>query len=320
MKKAMTVSFPPLGKYTPFIVEFLEETGFKVLRPPPVTKHTIELGTKYAPSDICFPLKATLGNMIEEAEKGAEALFMASTGSWCILRNYWIVQEQVLNDLGFKFKMVVLNLRRPFKTYSGLKKINPKLNMLKLLKATVKFYKKIKQMDLLEKEVNTGSQIKIGLIGEIYCVMEDTINMDIVKFLQDLGCYVDRWLTLSEAFRLSLKNFFKPLKFKRYSLKKHRKAAEGYFPDSCGGHANENLVRMIDYTQKGYDGIICLEPLFCHPESIMETSFKKVSKDFNIPFLKLSIDEFTEPIHYFNRVEAFIESIKFKKKCISDST
>ncbi len=313
----MKIGFPSLGKYTGYIYSLLSDLGFKqLLYPPSITKEIIEEGVKYAPQDVCFPFKVTLGQEIKLLKEGADVILFPSTGGYCIMRNYWCVQKTILEELGFKFKMIILKLKHPVESFYELKKINSKLTLFRLLKECLWTYRQIKTLDDEEKQINTSAKIKIGLIGEIYTVLEDGINFNIVDKLQNMGCFVDRWLTLSEQVRLAVKNFYKPLKYKKYSIKKYRRLAEKYFPDICGGHANENIVRMIKYAKEGFSGVICLAPFACNPETISEPVFEKISKDFGIPFLKINIDEniLASSTQFHNRVEAFIENLKLNLK------
>ena len=75
------ISFPHLGNYYhPFskLLTLLTEKEVRIA--PPITKKTLELGTKYAPDTVCIPFKYNLGNFIESLENGANILFTAGGG------------------------------------------------------------------------------------------------------------------------------------------------------------------------------------------------------------------------------------------------
>lgn len=70
--KTRNVSFPRYAEYNcafKYIVE--QALGCKYVMPPPLTKRTMELGTKYSPDFVCTPFKTMLGSMIEALEAGA---------------------------------------------------------------------------------------------------------------------------------------------------------------------------------------------------------------------------------------------------------
>lgn len=301
-------SLPCFGKYTDLIVEAFKEADFKIIPPPPISKKTIELGIKHAPAETCLPLKVTLGTMIELLDKKTDTLVMFSISSWCVIRCHWTVQKQILENLGYKFLTVVLNPYKPFTSWKGLKKIKPDLNLLKVLKLLISTFKKIREFDLKEKQINKDSPIKIALLGEFYTINENTVNMDVVKKLQELGCYVDRWLGLWGYIVWLFKKIFRIR-----DLKKYRTLARRYFPVSIAGHTNDNMVRMIKYAKDSFDGIVCLKPMFCGPESVCEAVFDKISQDFNIPIIQFSLNEFSQKARFYDRIEAFVESIKLRK-------
>ena len=100
MKKI--ISFPHVGDYYyPFSKLLTLLTEQEVIIPPPITKKTLELGTKYAPDTVCIPFKYNLGNFIESLNEGANILFTAGGG--CRYRYYAEVTETILKDLGYQF-------------------------------------------------------------------------------------------------------------------------------------------------------------------------------------------------------------------------
>ena len=92
------ISFPHLGDYHIPIAKLLRKlTKKEVIPAPPITKKTIELGSKYAPDTVCVPFKYNLGNYIEALDNGATILFQAGGG--CRYRYYAEVQEKILKDV-----------------------------------------------------------------------------------------------------------------------------------------------------------------------------------------------------------------------------
>ena len=92
------ISFPKLGDYNiPLNFLFKHTTNCKIINSPEITKKTIELGSKYSPSDACLPFKYTLGNFIESLDMGANVLIQAGGG--CRYRYYGEVQEQILKEV-----------------------------------------------------------------------------------------------------------------------------------------------------------------------------------------------------------------------------
>lgn len=302
------ISFPRYGKYTDLLAELLTKLGANVITPPPITKYTVELGTKYAPGDICYPFKITLGTMIESVEQGADIIMMVNSDGWCILRCYNVVQEEIMKSIGYKFSMRAVNIRKPIKFFRDARRINPNLSPLTLIREMRWFFRKVREMDEAEKEVNKNSDIRIGIIGEVFVCNENTVNMDIVKKLQRMGIFVDRWLCLSNNTAMLFKDMFGVS-----SANKYNAIAGKYFPVRIGGHANENLVKLIRYAKEGYDGAIMLRPFTCTPETVIEPIVERISRDYSIPVLSLSIDESTLETHFQTRIESFVDMLKMRK-------
>ncbi len=158
--------------------------------------------------------------------------------------------------------------------------------------------------------VDKKERIRIGLIGEIYVVMESSINMEIEKLLNELGCetekshYISDWVTHN-----MIPNFIKK-SHEEEILKK----GEQYMEIRIGGHAKQTVGHIVDFKEKGFDGIIHLMPFACLPELVSQSIIPKISKEQNIPVLTLSIDEQTGRANNKTRIEAFVDLIKNKKR------
>ena len=163
MKKTI-ISFPKLGDYNiPLNFLFKHTTNCKIINSPQITKKTIEIGSKYSPDDACLPFKYTLGNFIEALDLGANVLIQAGGG--CRYRYYGEVQEQILKDLGYDFKLYQLSNsdKRSIKEmYELFKTFNPNLKYRKFLYYGYFTVKMIYYMDKIDEYIrsNIGFEIK----------------------------------------------------------------------------------------------------------------------------------------------------------------
>lgn len=101
----MKVTFPILAKSWVAFKTLFDKYGIECVVPPPSSKRTMSLGTKYSPEWICLPYKLSLGNVIEGLELGADTVLGVSGPGLCRLGCYSQLQEAALRDLGFQFKM-----------------------------------------------------------------------------------------------------------------------------------------------------------------------------------------------------------------------
>jgi predicted nucleotide-binding protein (sugar kinase/HSP70/actin superfamily) len=332
--------------------------GLDFFPAPPITKRTIELGTRYSPEFACFPFKVNLGNLIEASEEGADVLFQSGGRGGCRYGSYLDLQKEILKDLGFNNCVYRLfDTSNITQSCAVFKKLNPRLNFRKALRAVWVSSAKIRAIDDVEdcirrstayiedkKELlrleneyfkiirNTNNPkelrgivrdfkdtidkkmdlskkpLKIGIVGELYVVMEPYSNLELERQLTQLGVEVIRPLTLSSM----LKNFL----FLRFPKIHLLKTAKDYLRFDCCAHANDSVAETIIFAKEGIDGVIHIKPHACMPEVTAMSALYRVGKDYNVPLLFFSFDEHTTSVGVRTRLEAFVELIKRKRlKC-----
>ncbi|MEG1500450.1 MAG: CoA protein activase [Clostridiales bacterium] len=153
-------------------------------------------------------------------------------------------------------------------------------------------------------------QLKIGIIGEIYVVMESSVNMQIEKTLASLGCETRRSQYLSDWVDYHLLPHFISKPHELYV----RELGNEYFPLPIGGHARENMGWIKQFKEWDYDGIIHLLPFGCLPELMSQSIIPSVSHQLDIPVISFPLDEQTGLANSITRLEAFIDLIKAKKQ------
>lgn len=296
-------AFPRIGRYTEVFRQLLESFGLKVMNPPPITERTIKLGVRHSPAMICYPFKITLGNFIEEIEQGANCLIMYDSKGKCRLRQYWILQELILRNLGYDFKIYPLRLVNLLKL---IKQFNPDLSYPAILKQLRKSWKELREVEA-NSFCSSMQKVSIGIVGEIYTCLEPTINFNIEKKLKEFGANVCNTVRLSDFIKSSLRADFREKKV-------YKKRAAMYLNGPLGGHAFENLYNALYLCDNGFEGIIHLLPLSCMPETTIEPILNKICTDYNVPLLRLMIDETNSEVNFDTRIETFVELIKRRKK------
>ena len=130
-----------------FLTNILEN---EIITPPSITNKTIDLGTRYSPETVCTPFKYTLGTLIECLDKGANILIQQGGG--CRYGYYSEVQNEILKDLGYRFKMINLvtaGKANIIKIYKDLKSIS-KISIFKTLYYLLNVRYIIKYMDIID--------------------------------------------------------------------------------------------------------------------------------------------------------------------------
>lgn len=150
---------------------------------------------------------------------------------------------------------------------------------------------------------------RIGIVGEIYVIMESSTNLDIEQRLNDMGVEVTNVQYISDWVR----HHILPRRLNRSESWKMWDKAEQYKSCKCGGHDMENTGHIIDFAEKGYDGVIHLMPFGCLPELITRSMIPKLSEQLHMPILSVSLDEQLGEANLQTRLEAFVDLCRSKK-------
>ncbi len=164
----------------------------------------------------------------------------------------------------------------------------------------------MKQADALVaavERVERPEVLKVGLVGEIYLVMEGSMNHELEGRLAALGVAAVRYRYISSWLQHC---FFPPRPIFR--------RADRYLKYSVGGHERENIGQIIAYKEQGFDGIIHVMPFGCMPELVTQTIIPTLSEDLDLPILSLSLDEQTGWVNNQVRLEAFIELLHNRRE------
>ncbi|NMA95400.1 MAG: CoA protein activase [Clostridiales bacterium] len=353
----MILTFPHMGNMYIAAKAFLDDIGIKTVVPPPVTKRTLELGTKYSPELICLPFKINLGNYIESIEMGANTILITGSCGPCRFGLYGMVQEEILRDMGYDVDVLIFDPPResPAKLFESLSKLRTGkgtrvvLRSISKIGALVKgcdnlyelaIYKRAREqikgetdsiLNEFEKDVRTVfgidetlhlfkkykskfeqiaevegcAPLNVGLVGEIYTLIEPYVNLNIEKRLGQLGVHVDRSMTVSGWVNTHLL----PNLLARSKERQMLREAKPYLDMCIGGHAWQTVGHSMDYIKNSYDGIIQIMPFGCMPEIVVQSILPSISKEEGIPIMTLTVDELTGTSGYGTRLEAFVETI-----------
>jgi len=155
--------------------------------------------------------------------------------------------------------------------------------------------------------------LEIGLVGEIYTLLEPFASVEIERKLGKMGASVQRSLYLSEWVKEHL------FTSKIFGLKEneYRSYASPFLNHFVGGHGIESIGAGVVFAHKGYDGIVQIAPLTCMPEIVAHNIFPQVSKKCGIPVLNIYVDEQTGQAGLDTRLEAYIELLQAKRHSLT---
>jgi predicted nucleotide-binding protein (sugar kinase/HSP70/actin superfamily) len=169
---------------------------------------------------------------------------------------------------------------------------------------------------LEEIEVESGKDtLKVGLVGEIYTVLEPAVNLEIERLLGEMGVEVIRSIYLSDWVMTNLILHTLRLRDDR----EHYRLAAPYLGHFVGGHGIETISTTIMYARAGVDGVIQVAPLTCMPEIVAKSILPRVSLEENIPVLTLMLDEHSAEAGILTRLEAFCELLWARRRARGSS-
>lgn len=161
------------------------------------------------------------------------------------------------------------------------------------------FFKKIKKVKI-NKPKNC---LKVGLIGELYTLMEPFSNYELERELASYGMSIKRYT-----------NVYYLLFQKNSKSKKYIKYAKEYVTYKMGADAADNIGRTKYLCKHNYDGIIHIKSTFCTPEIAVMPIITKICQEYQTPHMFFSFDSNTSEVGIKTRVEAFYDMIWGKKK------
>ena len=178
-----------------------------------------------------------------------------------------------------------------------LQKFKKSKGLIDLYKIYKKYLKKIKEVEVHKPD----NHIKIGVIGELYTLMEPFANGYLENDLIANHVEIKRFTTASYLL-IDKKNIMKKA-FKKNKIIKYHLGADGA----------DNVMNTTWLCQHNYDGIIHIKSAFCTPEIGVMPIISKIAGEKDIPVLFLTFDANTSEIGVKTRLEAFYDMLEMRK-------
>ena len=159
------------------------------------------------------------------------------------------------------------------------------------------YLKKFKEIKIYKPD----NRLKIGIIGELYTVMEPFSNYFLEKELASHNIEIKRFTNVDYLF------IRKKKRMKKY-LKKNK-----YIKYSCGADASDNVANTEFLCQNGYDGIIHIKSSFCTPEIGAMPIINKVASLYDVPVIYFTFDMHSSETGIKTRLEAFYDMLEMRK-------
>ncbi|MBD3399999.1 MAG: CoA protein activase [Candidatus Coatesbacteria bacterium] len=144
--------------------------------------------------------------------------------------------------------------------------------------------------------------VRIGIVGEIFVVLDDFANHDIERQLGYLGAEVQRSLYVTKWLLGGI--------YRRWTKQSIARASERFLSYWVGGDGRESIGESVMYAEAGYEGVIQLSPFTCIPEIVAKSILPTIGEEAGIAVLSLDIDENTGTAGVRTRLEAFVDMLQ----------
>ena len=180
-----------------------------------------------------------------------------------------------------------------------LNKFENNKGYINLMYNYLKYFRKIKKVKLDKSE----DRIRIGIIGELFTVMEPFGNNDLEELLIKNKVDITRFTNV------------KYLLFEKgKKIKKYLKYSKEFVKYRMGADASDNIARTKYLCENKYDAIIHIKSTFCTPEIGAIHIIEKICNEYKVPILFFSFDSQDSKTGFYTRVEALLDMIEMRKK------
>jgi predicted nucleotide-binding protein (sugar kinase/HSP70/actin superfamily) len=158
---------------------------------------------------------------------------------------------------------------------------------------------------------NGNDIIRLRIVGELYVLLEPTLNLDLVRRLES-SMGVEAQPVLS-TYRWLISPLWLDPSLHIYSSRA-RRVTRAYLPYVLGGEEHMTIAGVLSAREDGFDGVIHAYPLTCMPENICRTILPDICSRIDLPLLSLCFDEHTSAAGLNVRLEAFVDMLRVRKK------
>jgi len=163
------------------------------------------------------------------------------------------------------------------------------------------------RQEAIDPSERLSKPLRIGIIGEIYTMLDTYTSVGIEEELGHLGVEVDRSIYLSGWVG---NHVFQGLAPGYRSIRTYPGHAKPFLPHFVGGHGQETVGAAVKFAKEGFDGIIQIFPLSCMPEIVAASVLPKVQEAYKVPIMTLIVDEHTGHAGMQTRLEAFADLLQ----------
>lgn len=280
---------------TDLILNFFKELGVNVIISNKTTKKTIELGSKYAQSEMCLALKNYIGHVYELKEKADYILIPRIDNYYTFNQtctNFLAARDIVANIFDINVLDYNIDLNNSNTLKKGLYKIANKLNIEsnRISKAYSIAYKKSKENRdrIIRENLNKlqSKKKKVLIISHNYNIYDNLIGVPIINMLR--------------------KENIEIIYSDRFDINKSIKICENKYKDIYWKYSKE-MIGAYEICKDKIDGIVLISTFPCGLDSLAN---ELLISQLKLPYLNIIIDDINGDAGIETRVESFIDILK----------
>lgn len=280
---------------TDLILNFFKELGVNVIISNKTTKKTIELGSKYAQSEMCLALKNYIGHVYELKEKADYILIPRIDNYYTFNQtctNFLAARDIVANIFDINVLDYNIDLNNSNTLKKGLYKIANKLNIEsnRISKAYSIAYKKSKENrdKIIRENLNKlqSKKKKVLIISHNYNIYDNLIGVPIINMLR--------------------KENIEIIYSDRFDINKSIKICENKYKDIYWKYSKE-MIGAYEICKDKIDGIVLISTFPCGLDSLAN---ELLISQLKLPYLNIIIDDINGDAGIETRVESFIDILK----------
>jgi predicted nucleotide-binding protein (sugar kinase/HSP70/actin superfamily) len=148
--------------------------------------------------------------------------------------------------------------------------------------------------------------LRVGVVGELYILMEPFSNHNVERRLADHGVEVHRFVTLSSLITHGIRG--------RPHVDHMIELAGPWSTHHLGADGTESVARTWQLMREGFDGMVHVKPFGCMPEVSATSALQRIGREHTFPTLSISYDAQTAETGIVTRIEAFCDMLQMRKR------
>ena len=238
---------------------------------------SIILSNNNSPKNVCIKFKYILERMINLLDIGADTIIHTNA---CVYSKFYELYEEILRDLGYKFRLIDIpdiKYRNIYKVYKQIKLINKKLNIFRYSYYFLKTRYLMHILNKIEKIIkeNIGFEINKGEYISIYKFFRQEIN----KTTSIRKTYI-KYLNKLNKVKIN-KSIRKRVGVLGYDCYEVSTILGNNQIETIYSNKKDDIQKCLDYIKNGCDSIIYIEKENCIKNFFYMEEIKNICKTYN---------------------------------------